>query len=233
MPNMRSGLDTFWFRRFGDDLGIAQSCWLDTYLLRAEQMCAMIALVLRLGGSKRLNPRRDRVAAACSWAVVLALLAAVGMCGCRTLGKPAEPLRTVGQVTSLREDEIAAGRHVALRGVITLLDPGWRLLAIQDESGGMLVEWPPLPANLRVGDLVEMTGATSVDNHIPSVVAASLRVVGTGSLPRPQPASPDSIACGNILYRLVEVEIVPDEGSLGDDVHTAYFGVQRPAAGWS
>jgi signal transduction histidine kinase/CheY-like chemotaxis protein len=152
------------------------------------------------------------------------------MCGCRTLGKPAEPLRTVGQVTSLREDEIAAGRHVALRGVITLLDPGWRLLAIQDESGGMLVEWPPLPANLRVGDLVEMTGATSVDNHIPSVVAASLRVVGTGSLPRPQPASPDSIACGNILYRLVEVEIVPDEGSLGDDVHTAYFGVQRPCS---
>jgi len=183
--------------------------------------------VFRLPGSRNLNLRTERIAAISTCGVGLVLLAAAGVCGCGTLGRPAEPLRTVGQVTRLREGEVAAGRRVELRGVITLLDPGWRLLAIQDQSGGMLIEWPPLPATLRLGDLVEVTGATSVDNHVLSVVAASVRVVGAGSLPRPQAASADSIACGQILYRLVEVEIKPDQGTLGDDVHTANFTVRR------
>ena len=171
--------------------------------------------------------RQERVAAG-PCGTVWFLLVAVGMCGCGTLGKPSEPLRTVAGITRLREGELDAGQRVALRGVITLLDPGWHLLAIEDESGGVLVEWPPLPANLRVGDRVEVTGATAVDNHVPSVVAASLRVVGIGSLPHPQPVSADSLACGSDLYRFVEVEIKPEEGSLGDDVHTAHFALRRP-----
>lgn len=172
--------------------------------------------------------RKQRVAAGGRWGIVWFLLAVAGMCGCGMPGKPSEPLHTVAGMMRLREGELGAGRPVALRGVITLLDPSWQLLGIEDETGGVLVEWPALPANLRVGDRVEVTGATSVDNHVPSVVGASLRVVGIGSLPHPQAVSADALACGSNLYRFVEIEIKPEEASFGDDVHTAHFAVQRP-----
>jgi len=153
----------------------------------------------------------------------VALLSVSCLLGCGRLSKPADPIRSIGGVNHLRESEMSTGRRVELRGVITLLDPAWRLLAIQDDTGGVLVDWPLLPANLQIGDKVEVLGATSVDNHVPSVVSASLSVVGKAPLPRPEVASADAITCGKILYRVVQVEFRPDEGALGDVAHTARF----------
>lgn len=167
--------------------------------------------------------RRTRVAAA-----ALATLGCACLLACGTRNKDSGALPTIGAVHSLPESELAGGRPVRLRGVITLLDPGWRLLTVQDQTGSVLVDWPPLPANLQIGDEVEVTGATSIDNHVPSIVGASLRVIGKGTLPPPEQASANSLACGEILYRRVQVEFRPDEGALGDDVHTARFSTQQP-----
>src|SRR5215470_6439404 len=116
---------------------------------------------------------RERMAAPITRGVLVGFLA-VGVWGCRGSADSRELLRTVDQVKRLGENEIARSRHVELHGVITLLDPGWRLMAIQDGNEGILVEWPASSANLKLGDRVEVTGATSIDNHVPSIVAASI-----------------------------------------------------------
>ena len=192
---------------------------------RFVTMCAMMILAMSRLTFWSLFQRRP-VAAVGPSGAVLWLLAVVCLGGCRSPVNLSSPLRTVSQISALREKDIAAGQRVELRGVITLLDPEWRLMAIQDSSGGTLVDWPPLSTNLHLGDQVDVSGATSLDNHVPLIVAASVRAAGAGTLPRPQPASADSISCGANLYRFVEVEIKPEEAGLGDDSHTAYFALR-------
>jgi len=190
-------------------------------------MCAIIAVMCRVGRSRILKRRWQAAAATCTWGARLLLLVVACLCGCGTPPNPDQSLRTVSALRRLGEGGIAAGRRVELRGAVTLLDPTWRLLVVQDDTGGILVEWPPPSANLRVGDRVEVQGTTSVDNHVPSIVGASVRVVGTGLLPHPQPASADAIACGAGLYQLVEVELKPEQGSLGDSSHTALLASRQ------
>jgi signal transduction histidine kinase/CheY-like chemotaxis protein len=137
----------------------------------------------------------------------------------------------VGEVASISDRWAAAGLRVELRGVVTLLDPDWHLLAIQDQTGGILVDAAARPPQLRVGDSVVVRGATSFDNHVRSVVAATLRIEGVSPPSQPQRVSPESVACGEILYRMVEVEIRPDEGGFGDGTHTARFATRRPCQG--
>ena len=131
-------------------------------------------------------------------AAELAVLGTAGLLGCGKLSKSAGPIRTIATINNLSEHESAAGQRVELSGVVTLSDPSWRLLAIQDETGGVLVDWPPLERNLQPGDQVEVKGATSIDNHVLSIV-------------------------GEKLYRLVQVEFKPDNASMGDATHTARF----------
>ncbi len=157
----------------------------------------------------------------------LIVLWIVSQLGCAGRGRSSEPIRSVAGVSRLSESEIGSGRRVEIQGVVTLHDPGWRLLAIQDKSGGVLVDWPPQPTNLQLGDQVEVSGATSIDNHVVSIVSASVRVVGKGTLPTPEKVAADSVSCGEILYRRVQVEFTPTEGSLGDVTHTAEFTTRQ------
>jgi signal transduction histidine kinase/ActR/RegA family two-component response regulator len=156
-----------------------------------------------------------------------ALLCLVYLSGCARFNQVQTPIRTIGAIQRLPEREIANGRKVELNGVVTLFDPGWRLLAIQDNTGGVLVDWPPLERNLQIGDRVEVRGATSIDNHVLSIVTALVRVLGEGVLPTPQVTSAASVACGEILYRVVQIEFSPDEGAIGDSTHTAQFTTRQ------
>ena len=160
-------------------------------------------------------------------ALGLALFLMLDTVSCHFAG-PTDPIPTIAGVRSLPESEIARGHRVLLRGVVTLFDPGWRLLAIQDETGGIVIDWPPLERGLQIGDQVEVQGATSIDNHVLSIVTASLRVLGKAPLPRPLLTSAGSVACGQILDRIVQIEFTPDEGAIGDATHTAQFTTRQP-----
>lgn len=135
-------------------------------------------------------------------------------------------LQTVREMTSLSAEELAEGRPVELHGTVTLLDPAWRLLVVQDDTGGVLVELPATPPNLQRGDLIEVKGATSSDGQVPSVTNTFLRVVGTGKLPQPLVVRLQDVPSSKALYRLVETEFVPSQGSLGDGSHTAHFTLE-------
>ena len=128
--------------------------------------------------------------------VFLAALATLA--GCGGGNKTAVPLRTAGAIMRLPEDELLRGWRVKLRGAVTFIDPAWHLLTIQDDTGGVLVDLPPSAPAVRRGDILEVSGATSADNHLPTVVSAVIRVTGSGALPKPQPATPGSLACGPI-----------------------------------
>ncbi len=152
--------------------------------------------------------------------LVLAFIAATG---CASKSVRSKPLTTVREVTSLSQQRLAEGRPVELKGVVTLLDPAWRLLAVQDDTGGILVELPALVPKLHRGDLVEVQGATSSDGEVPSIVNSFVRVLGVGKMPKPIPVSLQELTTEKALYRLVEAEIVPRSGSLMDASHTAHF----------
>jgi hypothetical protein len=93
---------------------------------------------------------------------------------CGTQNNGTDPVQAIGVINRSSENEITQGRQVKLRGVVIVADAGGHLLVIQDETGGVLVDWPPLARNVELGDTVEVDGATSVDNHVRSIVAASL-----------------------------------------------------------
>lgn len=133
------------------------------------------------------------------------------------------PLRTVGAMLGLSEKELQSGRRVELRGVVTFVDPDWNLLTLQDETGGVPIEMTRRTPPLSRGDLLEVSGATAADNQVPMVVSPVLHVTGRSKLPSPLAAPAASLSCGEHLYRLVEIEVRPEQGQLGDNLHTARF----------
>ncbi len=153
----------------------------------------------------------------------LGALALATLAGCAARPGSEPPIRTVGAMLRLSDRELAGGRPVELRGVVTFLDPAWRLLVIQDETGGVLVDLPSRPPTLLRGLLVEVNGATSADSHVPSVVTRSIRVIGPGSSPKPVDVSAQDVVHGKHAYRLVQLELTPENGALGDAAHTARF----------
>jgi len=157
-----------------------------------------------------------------------ALLCVTCLFGCGRVNHTVAPIGTIAAIRSLPESEISSGRRVHIRGVVTVFDPGWKLLTIQDDTGGVLVDWAPLEANVQTGDQVEVEGATSIDNHVLSIVTASVRVLGKGARPRPQVTSAASLACGEISDRVVQIEFSPDEAAIGDATHTALFTTRQP-----
>ena len=167
----------------------------------------------------------------CAYARLLgktfALLCLACFSGCAKVNHTDAPVRTIAAIRSLPERAIASGRRVELRGVVTVFDPGWRLLTIQDDTGGVLVDWPPLESNVQTGDQIEVKGATSIDNHVLSIVTASVHVLGKGSRPRPEVTSAASLACGHISERVVQIEFSPDEAAIGDATHTALFTTRQ------
>lgn len=156
-----------------------------------------------------------------------ALLCLACLSGCARVNQSDSPIRTIAAIRRLPEGEIASGQRVVLRGVVTVFDPGWRLLTIQDDTGGVLVDWPPLESNIQIGDQVEVEGATSIDNHVLSIVTAAVRVLGKGTPPRPEVTSAASLACGETSDRVVQIEFSPDEAAIGDATHTALFTTRQ------
>ena len=115
----------------------------------------------------------------------------------------------------LSEKELQSGRRVELRGVVTFVDPDWNLLTLQDETGGVPIEMTRRTPPLSRGDLMEVSGATAADNQVPMVVSPVLHVAGRSKLPSPLAAPAASLSCGEHLYRLVEIEVRPEQGQLG------------------
>lgn len=102
------------------------------------------------------------------------------------------PLATCAAVRDLGRDEAARALPVRLQGVITVLPPpaggGFTL----DDGVGIWVARPrgaeatERPADLKVGDLVEVSGQTQAGHFNPTVTAGTVRRLGRNALPAPR-----------------------------------------------
>ena len=112
------------------------------------------------------------------------------------------PLTTVAAVRRPTAQEAARGLPVRLRGVISYHALTFRLMFLQDDTGGIYVEptglTPPLD-QIQAGTLVEVEGITVPGKFAPYVEGrdggpVTIRPLGRAALPEPLRVSKDQLA---------------------------------------
>ena len=100
----------------------------------------------------------------------------------------------------------SAMRHRAhLRGVISYVDPVWRLAFVQDETAGVFVNMQGRPLAAAVGDEVEIQGVTESGGFAPSLIAETLQVRGRRPVPAARTPSLDALRAGGFDSQWVRV----------------------------
>jgi PAS domain S-box-containing protein len=116
------------------------------------------------------------------------------------------PLTRWSEISKLRREEAAQHLPVRLRGVITYADAEWRNGFIQDKGDAIYVYLDLNEKSLQPGQWVELTGQTSPGGFAPEVLASSIRVLGTTSLPNPARVDLEDLANGHLDAHWVEME---------------------------
>jgi signal transduction histidine kinase/ActR/RegA family two-component response regulator len=127
-------------------------------------------------------------------------------------------------IQALSAGASTAGHPVRMRAQITVVDPAWTVLFVQDETAGIFVMTRSLHKAMpecRPGDIVEITGETGPGEFAPIVAAHELTVVGRGPLPRPRAVSLDRLLSGAEDSQFVEVTGVVRSMSRDDKNHLA------------
>ena len=106
--------------------------------------------------------------------------------------------RLSGFDTSLRH-------RVHLRGVVTYVDPAWRLVFVQDETAGVFVNTEGTSLPFTAGDGVEIHGVTDTGGFAPSLIAETMQVRGRQPIPAPATPSLDALRAGAFDSQLVSV----------------------------
>ena len=142
--------------------------------------------------------------------IVVASLGDVEALGARTAA-PAGPRRlltTAAAIKGLSSSEAAMGHAVTLRAQITVTDPAWTVLFVQDATAGIFVFTRSLKHSMppcRPGDWVEIVGVTGPGEFAPTIAAHQMRVTGSGSLPRARAVSLHQLLSGGEDSQFVEM----------------------------
>jgi signal transduction histidine kinase/ActR/RegA family two-component response regulator len=164
------------------------------------------------------NRSRDRL--------VIASLRDVDAIGARTAAPAGlrRLLTTAAAIKGLSPDEAAAGHAVTLRAQITVMDPAWTVLFVQDATAGIFVFTRslthPMPP-CRPGDWVEIVGSTGPGEFAPTIAAHQMRVTGSGSLPRARAVSLHQLLSGSEDSQFVEISGVIRTMTRDDKDHLA------------
>jgi signal transduction histidine kinase/CheY-like chemotaxis protein len=114
-------------------------------------------------------------------------------------------------------------RHrVHLHGVVTYVDPAWRLLFVQDETAGVFVNSEGMPLPMTVGDSVEIRGVTDTGGFAPSVIAEAIEVRGRQPIPAVPTPTLDALRAGAFDSQLVSVTGIVRRVSSDEQKHV-YF----------
>jgi PAS domain S-box-containing protein len=121
--------------------------------------------------------------------------------------KPANlPLLTKAwEIRDLPVEKAAWHYPVRLRGVVTVNTKTNLFFFVQDDSVGIFVSMPEIPAKLNPGDLVEIEGVSDPGKFAPIVLASNVTVTGTAPLPAARPETMFQLATGQDGSQWVEV----------------------------
>ncbi len=99
---------------------------------------------------------------------------------------------------------------VRFQGVVTLVDPLYELVTVQDQTGGIRVR-PSLAAELSlVGQAVEVSGTPAFGAGVESVSDASVRILGAANMPAAAVLSPEDLQSDGFDSTLVTVTGIVD-----------------------
>jgi signal transduction histidine kinase/CheY-like chemotaxis protein len=148
------------------------------------------------------NRSGDRIVIASLGDIVALTTRAAAPAGQRKL------LTTAAAIKRLSADEAASGYPVALRAQVTVTDPAWTVLFVQDATTGIFVFTRslehPMPL-CRPGDWLEIVGVTGPGEFAPIIAARQLHVTGPGSLPRARMVSLHQLLSGGEDSQFVEM----------------------------
>lgn len=141
------------------------------------------------------------------------------------------PMETIAAVRQLTASRAALALPVRVTGVITALDPMWRQIFFQDQSGGIFIKYSGNPPGLRVGERVTINGITDPGNYAPVILAPKFEDKGPSTLPVPIPVTFDDAEAGRLDSQYVSVEGVvhpltfaelPDHPILTFELYTSF-----------
>lgn len=161
------------------------------------------------------NPSRlGRTKHALRQGLGVALFLLSGSCGGVWNSVPGGILTNVEQIRALSHCEAAAGIPVRLTGFVTYSDVGWKLLFVQDSTGGVRVEALVLPPKVHAGQAVEVTGRVGEGGLTPVVTQAAVRLLPGGRLPDAVVLNANELASLRLTYSRVEIRGVIHSSSL-------------------
>ena len=156
-----------------------------------------------------------------SWftaSAMLAVLLAVSHCSAApesagTEGKPS--LVTLQQFCEMDRSTIVKRETVRVRGTVTFINREWQLVMIQ-EGRFALKAFLEKDAELKVGQLVELTGRTEFGEELNLMMVTGSKVIGEGSIPEPVRLDETVPFSLDLLYRWSEIE-GPIYSAVADD----------------
>jgi len=104
---------------------------------------------------------------------------------CPALGQapPAREITSFQSFYNLPREEAAKGRPIRLKGVVLCYDQDWRQLYIHDGRDAGYFDPGQFKTQPQVGQMVEITGATSVTENNSTFANPNLTVLGRGKVP--------------------------------------------------
>jgi len=119
-------------------------------------------------------------------------------------------LINAAEVHHLKREDAQRGYPVKIHGVITSVLPEHQAFTIQDSTRGIYVvdfsesrSDPP-----RIGDFLEVKGATDPSLFAPVVNASQVQILGEGELPEPVHPTWDQLMNGSLDAQYVEIQAI-------------------------
>jgi signal transduction histidine kinase len=151
-----------------------------------------------------------------TWRAALAILG-IAACGCgtRQSGGELPVLTKVGQIRSLSPTRARLGYPVRIEGVVTAYNPAWRLLTVQDETGGIAVDSGAAPIAEGQHGSVLVEGYTGWEGFSYLIIRPRVQRSGLTKKVEPREATAQEILTGKLDHQWVTVraEVERDLGA--------------------
>jgi signal transduction histidine kinase/CheY-like chemotaxis protein len=105
-------------------------------------------------------------------------------------------ITSAAAIRGLSKFDASLRHRVQLRGVVSYVDPVWRLVFVQDDTAGIFVNMQGVAIPAAVGDDVEVEGVTDSGGFAPSLIAETLQVRGRRPVPAARAPSLDALRAG-------------------------------------
>ncbi len=126
-------------------------------------------------------------------------------CGWAThTGFPRE-VHTVAELRSLKLEDLRGQVLVRIRGYITVSNPAWNVMILQDEAGnGVRLDADQF--NVPVNQLVEATGFAAAAGNTPTIAKPKVRWISAQQAPEPKRVKLEDLLDASRQYTKVEVQ---------------------------